>query len=114
MWYISHHPAEKVGIFSTFDYIYQRAQGISKVFHGWKKGEVDELAQYKTSFNELNQVISSDACEEAVLAGKISKDNINQIIQNLESTTAEEFNHNKSKYITAFAQMNELINKHCN
>lgn len=113
MRYLSKHPAEKVGIFSTFDYVYQRVSWISKLFNGRTKGEVDELAQFKNSFHELKQVAASKACEKAIQAKDVSQQTIEQAIQTLDSTTAEEFNANKSKYIAIFNRINSEISKFC-
>lgn len=113
MWYLGNHPAEKVGVMSTIDYVYQRVAGISKLFHWRTKWEVDELEQFKNSFHELQQVANSKACEVTLEANQVSKDTIVQVVQTLESTTAEEFNTNKTKYIAIFNRINEEINKNC-
>lgn len=111
--YLHNHPAEKVGIFSTFDFIYQKAQSISKIFHGRSKSEVNDLDQFKTSFQELKQVLSTTACQKALQAKDISTDVVDQIIQALDSTTSDEFARERSKYVAVFSRLNAEINKYC-
>lgn len=113
MRYLSTHPAERIGIFSTFEYVYQKIESIQKVLHGRSQWEVDELEQFKNSFQELKQIVWSKACEKAIQTSSISQETIEQIIQTLESTTASEFDTNKSKYITIFNRINEEIDKNC-
>ncbi len=113
LWYLNNHPAEKVGIFSTFDYLYQKVQGISKLFHGRTKNDVNDLDQFKNSFKELKQVISSETCQKALKANDIATDTVDQIIQTLDSTNASDFSRDRSKYIAVFSRINEQINKHC-
>ena len=113
MLYLSHHPAEKVGIFSSIDFLYQKVSGIGKMFQGRSKWEMNDLTQFKNSFKELQQVAKSKACEQAVQANQVSQDTINQVIQWLESTNASDFNTNKSKYIAVFTRINEEIQKNC-
>lgn len=113
MLYLSHHPAEKVGIFSSIDFVYQKIAGISKMFNGRSKWEMDDLTQFKNSFKELEQVAKSKACEKATQAKQIFPETIQEAIQWLESTTASDFNTNKTKYIAIFTRMNEEIQKNC-
>ncbi len=113
MRYLQNHPAEKVGIFSTFEYVYQRVAGIGKRFQGRSSWEVDDLTQFKTSFGELHSVASSPACAEAIEKNEISKVEIDQVLVDLESTSAEDFSTNKSRYIALFNRMNEEINRYC-
>lgn len=113
MAYLSNHPAEKVGIFSSLDFIYQKISGVGKRFNGRSQWEMDDLTQFKNSFKELKQVAKSKACEKAIQANKLSQSNIDQTIESLESTTAADFNINKSKYIAIFTRINEEIQKNC-
>lgn len=113
MAYLNRHPAEKVGIFSSLDFIYQKVTWVGKMFHGWSQWELDSLTQFKNSFQELQQLSHSVACEKAVQANQISKEQIEAIVQNLDSTSAQDFEANKSKYITIFTRINEEIQKHC-
>ncbi len=113
MLYLSKHPAEKVWIFSSIDFVYQKISGISKIFNWWSKWDMDDLTQFKNSFHELKQVAASKACEKAVQAKQLSQENIEEVIQSLESVTAADFNSNKSKYIAIFTRINEEIQKNC-
>lgn len=113
MLYLSKHPAEKVGIFSSIDFVYQKINGISKIFNWWSQWDMDDLTQFKNSFNELKLVAASKACEKAIQAKKLSQENIDSVIQSLESVTAADFNSNKSKYIAVFTRINEEIQKNC-
>ncbi|MFA7284785.1 MAG: hypothetical protein WC004_03100 [Candidatus Absconditabacterales bacterium] len=111
--YLNNHPAEKVGIFSTFDFIYQKVSSVSKMFHGRSKSDVNDLDQFKTSFKELKQVLSTTACQRALQAKDISTDVVDQIIQALDSTTSDEFARERSKYVAVFSKLNTEINKYC-
>lgn len=113
MRYLQNHPAEKVGIFSTFEYVYQKVAGIGKRFQGRSSGEVGDLTQFKSSFGELQSVANSPACAKAVQENEISKIEIAQVLEDLENTSAESFTTNKSKYIALFNRMNEEINRYC-
>ena len=113
MRYLQNHPAEKVGIFPTFEYVYQKVAGIGKRFQGRSSGEFGDLTQFKSSFGELQSIAVSPACAKAVEENKISKIEIAQVLEDLENTSAENFSANKSKYIALFNRMNEEINRYC-
>lgn len=113
MLYLSKHPAEKIGIFSSIDFIYQKISGISKIFNWRSQWDMNDLTQFKNSFHELKQVAASKACEKAVQTKQLSQENIDSVIQSLESVNAADFNSNKSKYIAIFTRINEEIQKYC-
>lgn len=111
--YLHNHPAERVGIFSTFDYIYQRVQWVTKVFEGWSKSDVNDLDQFKTSFKELKQVTSAAECEKELKDSNISVKAIDDVLAELENASSEDFNREKSRYIAIFNRETEDINKYC-
>ena len=113
MWYVEHHPAEKIWILASVSFLQEKLNSVSKLRNGRSDKEIDELGKYKMSFTELQSVIKSKACEQALNAGQINTDTINQVIQTLESTTALEFETNKTKYITVFNTINDNIKNYC-
>lgn len=112
--YLHNHPAERVGIFSTFDYVYQKIQWVSKsMFGGRSNQDVDDLAQFKTSFKELKQVTSTAECQAALSKNGISTQTIDNVLKELETASAGDFNREKSRYIAIFNRETEEINKYC-
>lgn len=112
-WYLSSHPAEKVGIFSSLDVVFQKATSLNKIFHGWSWKDIDDLDQYKNSFAELKSIVASKACEKAVAANQLSNETLDQLIQSLDSLSAEDFSANKTKYISVFTTINKNIQTFC-
>jgi len=113
MWYVEHHPAEKIWILASVSFLQEKISSMSKLRNGRSDKEIDELGKYKMSFSELKSVVKSKACEQALKAGQINTNTIDQIIQTLESTTASEFETNKTKYITVFNTINDNIKNYC-
>jgi len=113
LWYLHNHAAERVWIFSTFDFFYQKIQWATKVFDWWSKSDVNDLDQFKTSFKELKQVTSVVECQKALKDNNISTQSIDDVLAQLETASAEDFNREKSRYISIFNRETQDINKFC-
>lgn len=74
---------------------------------------MNDLDQFKNSFQELKQVLSSTTCQKALQAKNISTDVVDQIIQALDTSTADEFARERSKYVAVFSRLSTEINKYC-
>ena len=111
--YLSFHPAEKVGIFGMLDTVYQKITSVNKYFNGWSKTNIDDLAHYKSSFQELKWVLSSKACEKALQTNQLSLSAIDQVLQSLDMLTSQEFDSKKTVYVTLFTSINQKIQSLC-
>lgn len=111
--YIQKNPAEKVWFLATFDTIYNKIASVWKYFDGRKWGQITELDNYKSAFKELRWVMSSNACSLRFEWEKTSMAIVDSILQTFDTTTPEQFESNKSKYITIFNRINELVDEYC-
>lgn len=111
--YIQKNPAEKVWFLATFDIIYGKITSVGKYFNWRKSWELTELDKYKSAFNELKWVMNSTACSLKFDTDKTSMAIIDSAIKSFETITPEQFESSKSKYITIFNRINEMVNEYC-
>ena len=111
--YIQKNPAEKVWFLSTFELIYNKITYVWKYFDWWKWWQITELDKYKDAFGELRWIMSSKACGSRFESDKTSAAIIDSVIKSFETISPEQFEASKSKYITIFNRIDEIVDEYC-
>lgn len=111
--YIQKNPAEKVGFLATFDTIYTKITSIGKKFDGRKGKQLNELENYKSAFKELRWIIESKSCNTNFEWDQTMITAIDSTLKSLETSTPDQFETNKSKYITIFNRINKVVDSNC-
>ncbi len=111
--YIQKNPAEKVWFLATFELIYNKITYVWKYFDWWKWWQITELDKYKDAFGELRWIMSSKACGSRFETDKTSAAIIDSVIKSFETISPEQFEASKSKYITIFNRIDEIVDEYC-